>query len=378
MKKILVVTMNGGAYKRNQWSGITRSMYDELKKYYQIDNYVAKKHTSVISLIRLFYIRFIKRKFASLYMFDSYAKRESKKIMKLIKRKKYDLVLAMHISSAGILAYLSSNVPTIYYTDSTFSSWFDYYMIHVDKKIRSEICRTEQMALNNATKIVVSTQWAKNGVMNDYKIDDEKIDIAPFGANVIQNGFQPKEHKGIHILFVGVDWKRKGADVALECIRELRKISDKQYVLHIVGCEAPYRIKDDNVKLYGFLNRDKEDDAKIINSLYEIADIFLLPTRAEAAGIVFSEACSYYLPSITYATGGTGEHVINDYNGYRLPPGSDGKEFAKVINDLVEDPNKLNLFKNNARRLYEEKLNWQVSGKKMRQIIDHTILEYKK
>ena len=115
---------------------------------------------------------------------------------------------------------------------------------------------------------------------------------------------------------------------------------------------------DFSEKIYGFLNRNIPEQQELLISLREKADIFILPTQAECAGIVFCESSAYGIPSITYDTGGIGDYVINGENGYRLPIGASGKEFARVIMDLVNSPGKLNEMRKNAKEMYSKELNW--------------------
>lgn len=167
-----------------------------------------------------------------------------------------------------------------------------------------------------------------------------------------------------------MDWQRKGAETAIECIELLHKLDhDLHYTLHLAGCNPPRQIDSKYVKLYGFLNRNIEDERQSLDHLCEIADFFILLTKTEAAGIVFGEACAYGIPSITYDTGGIGDYVRNDINGYRLPVGSTARDFVEKIIELAHDPEKTEEMSLNARRMYEEELNWETTGKKLREVV---------
>lgn len=124
----------------------------------------------------------------------------------------------------------------------------------------------------------------------------------------------------------------------------------------------PRKLNNEHIKIYGFLNRNIPEQQELLISLREKADIFILPTQAECAGIVFCESSAYGIPSITYDTGGIGDYVINGENGYRLPIGASGKEFARVIMDLVNSPGKLNEMRKNAKEMYSKELNWNHLG----------------
>ena len=90
-----------------------------------------------------------------------------------------------------------------------------------------------------------------------------------------------------------------------------------------------------------------------------------MPTKAECAGIVFSEACMYGLPIFTHATGGICTYVKDDYNGMKLPLGSTGADFGKEILNMINN-NKFKEYSYNARMYYENNLSieaWKNSFK---------------
>lgn len=141
-----------------------------------------------------------------------------------------------------------------------------------------------------------------------------------------------------------------------------------------MGCEIPENdkkiVNPEVVITYGFLNQNDVDGMKLLNKLYRLADFFLLPTKAECAGIVYGEASAYSVPIITYDTGGVGDYVINGKNGYRLPPTATAEDFAKKILSIVQNPLEWDSLQKNTRNIYEEDLNWSVFGKKLWNVIE--------
>ena len=128
--------------------------------------------------------------------------------------------------------------------------------------------------------------------------------------------------------------------------------------------------KDDNIEVFGLLNRDIKEQREKLEYLRKISDIFVLPTHAECAGIVFCEACAYSMPSITYDTGGIPDYVINDYNGYRLPLESKGRDFADAIIKIQKD-GKMQMLQDNAGKMYNDDLNWKHFAQSLKEIIDN-------
>lgn len=374
-KTVLLITKGGfPATDRRAWSGIPFSLRQQLEKQFNVVDYCINRKVSLLALVKTFVFRNCLKSFVSIQLLKPFAKKESKAVDKLINKTKCDCVLATDVSSAGAIAYCNSFIPFVLFIDCVVEDMIDYYWFNVRKPIAQEMNTVLKKAMDNCAAIALTSNWAKNGAMNSYEIPENKIRVIPMGANLEVNDFHHEKHEGINLLFVGVDWERKGADIAIECVRCLNETDhNHRYTLHLVGCNPPRNISSSDVKLYGFLNRNLPQERDLLEKLRANADFFILPTKAESAGIVFCEACAYGLPSITYDTGGVGDYVINDYNGYRLPLGSDGKEFARKIIEFVNDSDKVSLMKANARRLYEDKLNWNSTGEKLRSLISELI-----
>ena len=167
---------------------------------------------------------------------------------------------------------------------------------------------------------------------------------------------------------MGVDWKRKGLDVAIECVNILNTLNDgKRYTLDVIGCSASGYESTETITIHKFIS-DSE-----VEEFYQKSHIFILPTRAECSAIVFCEAASYGLPTITYDTGGTSDYVVDGKTGYTLPLTSTGKDFANKICALIQDTEEYEKMVINSRDRYETTLNWDVWGVKVRDIINNLI-----
>jgi hypothetical protein len=171
------------------------------------------------------------------------------------------------------------------------------------------------------------------------------------------------------VLFLGVDWKRKGGEIAVDAIKWLNENGIKS-VLHIVGIQEldssianlPYV---DNV---GRLNKN---DATQYNRLIELikgSHCMLLPTMAECAGIAFVEASAYGLPSFTHDTGGVKDYVMNGVNGYTLPLGSTAEDFGRKIKECVQN-GELGKMSETAIELYKSTLNWDNWAKEVTKVL---------
>lgn len=281
--------------------------------------------------------------------------------------------------SGSILAYMDTKgKPVIYLSDATFPAMIDYYppFSHLFKKnIRSGI-DIEKCSLDKASVIVLSSSWSAISAMNDLQQPKEKIHVIEFGANIGDKDILPHSfvYNGhLDILFVGVEWGRKGGDIAVEATRWLNS-NGIDATLHIVGIKKlderiaslPY------INNVGFLNKNNPKEYRKLADIITKSHLLLLPTIAECAGIVFCEASANGLPIFTHHTGGVPNYIENGRNGYMLPLGSTGVDFGKKIKEsLLSD--ELESMSKEAVLIYRKKLNWQVWGKKIKQIIDSLI-----
>ena len=197
----------------------------------------------------------------------------------------------------------------------------------------------------------------------DYGVAPAAIRVLPLGPNIssdVIDRFKPTKSadfgSGVRLLFIGADWDRKGGPIVLEIKRHL----DSRGIpceLFLVG-DCPTDIPHGNgIHVFGRLNKSDKKQLEEMCRLYESAHFFVLPTSAEAYGIVFSEAQAFGCPSLTYAVGGTQTAVLNGITGFTLPLGAGAVDFAERICSLVRDPDNTSSDVLNCRTRYETEAN---------------------
>lgn len=198
----------------------------------------------------------------------------------------------------------------IYLSDAVFRLMVGYYWSDLDPRTEHYLDNCEKTALKRADAVIFASEWAKAGAMKFYQTDSRKIHVLPFGANLIDKyqGYQEwnSNDNTIRLLLVGVDWERKGIDIAIDCVRALNKMQKKySFDLTIIGVKQPAGQEYESyIHILGRLNKNIPEEYERMISYYQESDLFLLPTKAECAGIVFAEAAEYGLPSVTHKTGG--------------------------------------------------------------------------
>ena len=275
-----------------------------------------------------------------------------------------------------LLPYLPKDIPIIFYTDATHRLLVGYYW---KKKLPARTVehgeKEERAGIHRATLNLRSSHWAAESVVKDYGYDPKRTYVIEFGANIDDADLVPNElkyvpGKEINILFSGVEWGRKGGDTAVETVRLLNEQGIKARLVIAGIRELPQQYHNlPFIEYAGFLNKNDPEQYRHYVELWQRADLFLLPTRAECAGIVYCEASAYGVPSFTYNTGGTGDYVINGVNGYALPAAATAADFADCIKRNL-NAESLQALHEGCLRLYKEKLSWSAWSRRFKKIME--------
>ncbi len=283
----------------------------------------------------------------------------------VIRKNKIDVLFAPTASIE--IAHLKTKIPVCYFSDATVNGISDYYdrfanISQRSLKISNEI---EQRAISKSTTQVFSSQWAFDSAKIDY--GSTNTFLVKMGANIDKDPQEEEIMKQydsvINLLFVGVDWNRKGGDIVLETIEKLDK---NGYDIHltVIGCIPP--VKHSKMDVIPFLDKNKKDDMLKFQKLFKKSHLFFMPTRAECYGIVFCEANAYGLPVITTNTGGVPSVIEDGVNGFMLPLSAGSEDYFKVIGDLISDEKKLKKMAISSREKYLKELNWNHWGKEIK------------
>ena len=250
---------------KRSWSGTSYYSYEQIKKYHEVEIFhflwtwrVREWLTTQKSLN----IKFFKKQTSVEYL-NSYAKYFSSQLQKELKKRPVDLLFVS--ASPQLIAYLQTDIPIIHMTDATFQQLQGYYPNFsnlASYNIRQGI-ELDKRAFANAAHCMLASDWTKISAINDYGIDPGKISMIPCGANIdmiptVQDLKLNKTGK-CNLLFLGVDWPRKGGDIALEAYRILKQKGLDPY-LHIIGCVPPHDLSNEkNVTVIPFLDKNKKD-----------------------------------------------------------------------------------------------------------------------
>jgi glycosyltransferase involved in cell wall biosynthesis len=248
------------------------------------------------------------------------------------------------------IAYLDCVQPIVIWTDTVWAAVVDFYPEYSSKLICKETLRdaiaNERAALSRAALAIYWSGWAAQSAIRYYGLDPTKVRVVTPGPAVDDKdtigldearrfvGERPRNR--CRLLFVGIDWIRKGGDKALE-VAKLLNASGIATELVVVGCEPQVDGPlPEFVRVIGHLSRSSEGDAAKLNFLYKISHFLIMPTRADCTPVVLLEANAFALPALTTNAGGIPEIVKCNINGITLPLSAEPIEYSKFIANLMQ------------------------------------------
>lgn len=290
-----------------------------------------------------------------------------------LQRRPVDVIFAPVASTE--IALLKTSIPIVYMSDATFAATNEYYAASSNLLAISRIEANfiEQLAIRKASRLIYPSQWAAGSAIRDYGARIERIHVFPMGANLDEPPTREQiamrqRSERVRLLFVGVDWERKGGPVAFGTLRVLEQLGVPAS-LTIVGCIPPAEFSHPALTVIPFLNKNDAAERKQLSDLYLNSDIFILPTRAECMPIVFCEAAAFGLPSFACATGGVPFLIENERTGRLFPLDATSADYAHAIAELWRDPSRLDKMVIASRERFENQLNWDEWGKQAARVI---------
>ena len=373
--RILLLTP-GDPFNHRSWSGTLNSITTTIQKLGHEVLWHGKipRGSLLLRLKITLYNLFIRKKYRWKHSIE-HSKRIGKIITARIENINYDLILVIAASTES--AFVNINVPIIYISDATFDSMVNYESSFSNISSRSieEGNYLEKKILQRSTYILYPSDWPINSAIKYYGVSKHKIIKAKFGPNLTKipksselNGVHPKQNI-LRLLFIAVKWNSKGGPIAIEALKELNRCGINTE-LTVVGCK-PQEKNCSGLKIIPFLDKSNYQDLQSLYNLYNSSHFFILPTRNEAVGIVFSESAAFGLPCIASNTGGIPDYIEDNITGRLLELSANGKDYADVIEGIWNDKVKYKNMKIAARKKYEQELNWTQWGEKFQLLLDN-------
>jgi glycosyltransferase involved in cell wall biosynthesis len=181
--------------------------------------------------------------------------------------------------------------------------------------------RASRASFRLARRLVTWSEWARDGLVDEYEVPCEKITVIPPGVDT--QAWQPPDSQRkpgdpVRILFVGGDFVRKGGPKLLEAFRALHTSWQPEAELHVVT-QTPLSAGP-GVFVYNDLTPNSEK----LRQLYYTSDIFCLPTQGDCLPLALAEAGAAGLPVISTRVAAIPEVVLHGETGFLVDPGDVG------------------------------------------------------
>lgn len=285
-----------------------------------------------------------------------------------IEQSSYDALLAFHAST--VVPSLKIECPLIYVTDATAALLNGYYPQRqkLPQHEIEQLQKCEETTIAKSDAILVPSQWAADSVLQDYGAEPSRVHTLEWGGNFdlmpprtserptrVKQKSSPGQK--VSFLFVGLDWYRKGGDIAIEMV-ELLRSTGIEAELTVVGASIPRKNRSSFVRSVGMLNRANREESDQLDLLFQTADFYIHPARAECYGHVLCEALGFGVPVIATQTGGISQCVIDGETGVLLPPNSEAGDFAERVRELLANRPLLDEMRTSAVEDFRRRLNW--------------------
>lgn len=270
---------------------------------------------------------------------------------------------------AMLMPDMLKKVPTIVSVDATphqYDELGDFYDHEVGSgAVESVKDRAARLVFARATKVVAWSEWAAKGLVDDYAVDRERVEVIPPGVTVSEwRRPEPRESSSEppRFLFVGGDFERKGGSILLEAFATLSGL----------GAELHIATRDDVTETEGVhVHHGLQPNSEELRALYHRCDIFVLPTSGDCLPMVLSEAGAASMAVISTDIAGIPEIVRDGDTGLLVPPG-DAVALAVAMRRLAEDPDERLRFGARAQEHVSEHFDSEANAHRLVELIAET------
>ncbi len=223
-------------------------------------------------------------------------------------------------------------IPWIHENDQSVGQFMRDYL-HINGLVKDKAASFFASYLNSelCRRVIVWSKWAMCGYIED-GVEKSKISIIPPPFKLIGD---KKDHPNCNLLFIGRDYLRKGGDTVLRVLDRLSDFQDLKlyYVGEVWDKRALNKIRNNKrIKYY-----HAPTDRIMREEIFPQADIFILPTRADAFAISVVEAMSRGIPVVASNICALPEIVEDGASGFLSKP-NDVDSLATSVSKLLENP----------------------------------------
>lgn len=358
----LIFAGNWGNRKKIAWSGTMPALYEELQKYYKVERFDINVRVPFLIPFRcmeklglgrydMLYMKYYSRIFAK-----KYSGEQSCRVFQFDECPNVSWAKSYIFQdlSVGFLLDVYENQPEL----------IPYCGLeNLSKKYLEKRTKSQNAFYRNVAGVFTMGQWLADYLVEQQGMPREKVHAVGGGVNVDSSKIDDSKKEGNKFLFVGRDFKRKGGDLVVKAFQIVKeRIPDAE--LYIAGPSENPIEEADQIDGIFFLG---EQSAEQVRQLYNKCDIFCMPSRFEAYGLVFAEALVFGLPCIARNAFAMKEMIQDGQNGYLID--SDDIEKLAEQMEMALTNKEMQQSVRAERARYTEKYSWESVGKRIEEVI---------
>ena len=199
----------------------------------------------------------------------------------------------------------------------------------------------ERRVYHGLDRIFSMSEYLRQSFIRDFDVPPGRVVNVGAGVNLERlPDHQPdKSYETREVLFIGVDFPRKGGRQLLQAFRGVRgRVPGAR--LHVVGprrLDVPAGLLD-GVTLHGFLRKTDPRDAETLAGLFRRCCLFVMPSLYEPFGIAPLEAMAHQLPCVLTRRWALEEMVAPGETGELVGCGDVDELEAKIAALLPDAP----------------------------------------
>jgi glycosyltransferase involved in cell wall biosynthesis len=240
-----------------------------------------------------------------------------------------------------------------------------------DERRAAQSLAYERRVASKMDRVFVMGDYLSRSFENDLGVEPHRIVNIGHGANLDEIPVVDplKNYAAREVLFVAVEFERKGGRVLLPAFHSARK-QVPEAVLHVIGASGapPVDLPMQNVRWHGFMRKEVPAEAAVIEDLYRRCSVFVLPSFYEPFGISVSEAMLYGIPPIITGDWGVAEKVVPGVSGLHVKSGDEDGLTAALL-ELLTNPAKVESYGMAARQRGLDFFTWPAVVKRLGQAL---------
>lgn len=347
------------------WSGTPWGARTALGRQTQVVD-LGVEYTAARKLWRYAYARRRRGRWMSVYQWSRRSDRAiQRKLQSSLRQNPVDAVIEV-----ADLAPLDA--PFYVYQDLSFDVLMKYYdtvegipgFEGIDRATIERRRERQRGIYDSAAGIFAMSDWFADALIEHSGIPADKVHVVYAGLNSVEAAderpaLETESPDPARLLFVGRDFFRKGGEQVVAALARLRREHSPELRLTVAGPESWPLAGEvpEGVDFLGGLSTAE------VARLYREHDLFVMPSRFEAFGIVIREALANGLPVIGRSAFAMPEVITPGKNG-ALVSGDGPDELAAAIVSVLQSPEIRSYAAGNAQEI-RERFSWDAVAGRM-------------